>query len=167
MAMKTITLILVVSLMFFCLCNTKKKTYPVNTNPQSENAQNFYFISLENESCNLLVLPDHVNNILKIKLMGGDSVCFRNFTGFAEEIKVQNNKFLSVNFSVRSGTGVKQARYTELCVSLNKLYIPIDVYSVENYEFNQTYDSITDAQKNMMGNQISHLKHSELKTVLD
>lgn len=111
----------------------------VTVSAQLTDGTKYKIYSLENKEFILQVKPDVNNEKIIITLNPKETLCINGYSGFDQQIKVLNEKFIELHFRMRGGSGVAIRRYVLVCVSGVKLYKPIDVLSLVRSEFKETY----------------------------
>lgn len=104
-----------------------------------EDIKTITILSLENKKCVVEIIYNFKTDVINIRLSPQNSLCINGFRGFVDSIRVINHNFIELHFQIRSGTGIRQERYILLCISEDKLYKAIDVLSLIDSRFEQTY----------------------------
>ncbi len=77
--------------------------------------------SLEVKNWKIRIIPDYVNNILKISCLK-DTITIDDYWGVPAKIRVLNKHFLEIKYAVRGGSDVGIDNIMYLCISKNRLY---------------------------------------------
>jgi hypothetical protein len=101
--------------------------------------------SLENKEIIVKIKFDYGFDKLILELNSDEKMIVKGFRGLTQDMKVLNQKFIELRFSMRGGTGVRVCRYVLICVSNNKLYRSIDQISLFSSVFKETYDASIDS----------------------
>ena len=101
--------------------------------------------SLENKEASVKIKFDYVNDRISLELNPTEKMLIKGFRSMTQDIKILNQKFIELRFSMRGGTGVHVRRYVLICVSDSKLYRSIDVISLVSSEFKETYVASIDS----------------------
>lgn len=100
----------------------------------------YKLISLENEEINVCVDLDEINNFISINLDSKNKICIDGFKELID-IKILDNKFLLLHFSIRGGSGVQLIRTAIVCVSNGKIFKSLDIFSSVHSFFNDAYNN--------------------------
>ncbi|WP_419700277.1 hypothetical protein [Mucilaginibacter sp. NFX135] len=76
-----------------------------------------------------------------------DRIIIDDFIGFSEEIFILKESFLSVHYTVRSGSNQSREHLLLLCINNNKLYEALHAISLSTYDVVNVYDKKADSLK--------------------
>jgi hypothetical protein len=106
---------------------------------------NYKLLSLENCEKNIEIQFDYINDLIKVTLIPDEILCMHDFKGLETEICVIHQRFLQLSFKTSGGTGVRLRRVVLICVSEDKLFMPINVISQVSSRIDKTYDAEIDS----------------------
>lgn len=134
-----------------------------NVSSQTTETQVLTLKTLSNEIENVNIEFDNINDRIIFRLNSKKKLSICGYRGLVGDIKILGQKFISVNYYVRGGSGVKMQKTTILCISHGELYKALDILSNESYDFNETYDRATDSLELFNEHGLYSLKIIELE----
>jgi hypothetical protein len=120
---------------------------PKDSTKHSSTRNRYQYV--EEHTCTLYSLGDkpikisinynHASDKLAIRSGPSDALCLHGCRGFIDSIRIINSHFLELHFQITGGTGVRLERYVLVCVSKGRLHRAIDVLSVIESRFKETF----------------------------
>jgi len=103
----------------------------------------FVIKSLEDKPVKIFMKFDYQNHKLAMLLSPSEMICLDDYSNM-EEIKIYD-KFISLTYDVVEGSDVGEEQTVFICVSKEHLLRPLEVVSVNQYDFSETYDAEADS----------------------
>jgi hypothetical protein len=100
---------------------------------QSKDSEIFNLLSLENKEVSVKINFDDRNDRLILDFNADEKMCILGARYLSQNIKILDKKFIELQIGVRGGSGESVHRYVLICISGDRLYKSVDVFSlVEN-----------------------------------
>ena len=128
-------------LLFFLYSNAISQTLEYKKIP---------YKSLEGKNQLLTIKFDDVNEKMNLLLGNKDSFCIHGYRDLLENIKVFNNRFIVIQYKTKGGSGIKTGNTVIVCSSKNKLYKSMNIISLNNYEFNNSYSAEVESSDSLI-----------------